>query len=261
MSSSRTLGDRMKTYERAYRNHLTIRTPVILRLDGKAFHSFTKGRNKPFDKNFSLAMQFATQYLVKNIQGAKFGYTQSDEISILLTDYDNLETECWFNYNIQKMVSVASSFCTRIFNRQLHSLDLMDDNKEVQPPKDAFCDARGFNLPKEDVCNYFVWRQQDCRKNAITMAALAYYSHKELLRMKSGDKIGMLLNKGIVFDEDIPSMYRRGSAYYKDLTYSMHVRFETDCDIDIPDFREDREYIEKWVYIDEKEETNEGVLN
>jgi tRNA(His) 5'-end guanylyltransferase len=245
---NKTLGERMKEYEAASQSILTIRTPSIIRLDGKAFHTFTRDRGKPFDHNLSLAMQFATQYLVKHIQGCKLGYTQSDEISLLLTDYDSLETEAWFRYNVQKIVSVSASMCTQIFNRHLHALDMLDGKRE--PPKPAFFDSRVFNLPKEDVCNYFIWRQQDCRKNAITTCAQAYYSHKELHGMKSGDKIGMLANKGIHFDLDIESMYRRGAAYCRDFPYSDIVRECTDCDVNLPDFKEDRDYVEKWTYID-----------
>lgn len=248
--SELTLGQRMKKYEGVTQNLLTCRMPTIIRLDGKAFHSFCKGREKPFDNHLSLAMQFATQYLVKNIQGCKFGYTQSDEISLLLTDYDSLTTEAWFDGKIQKMVSVSASFCTRIFNRQLHSLDLMDQERTPKPPKDAFFDSRAYNIPKDDVCNYFIWRQQDCRKNAISMAAQANFSHNELHKMKSGDKIAMLKNKGIDFDKDYPKCFICGAAYHKELEYGMHVRFETDCDVNLPDFKDNRNYIERWVYLD-----------
>jgi tRNA(His) 5'-end guanylyltransferase len=242
-----TLGDRMKRYEQVSQTVLLRRCPVIIRLDGKAFHSFCKNRIKPFDINLSLAMQFATQYLVKNIQGCKFGYTQSDEISLLLVDYDTLLTEAWFDNNLQKLVSVSTSYCTHIFNRQLHSLDLMDTSKPVKPPSDAFFDARAFNIPTDDVCNYFIWRQQDCMRNAITMAAQSVFSHKQLHKQCSEDKLNMLLTKGIDFSNTYHKMFRYGSTYYIGRDYGMHVRFETDCDIDIPDFRDNREYIERFI--------------
>lgn len=245
-----TLGERMKRYEVVSQGLLMRRMPLIVRLDGKAFHSFTKGREKPFDVNLSSAMQFATQYLVKNIQGCKFGYTQSDEISLLLTDYDSLETEAWYDSNIQKIVSISASFCTRIFNRRLHALDMMDQTKELKPPKDAFFDSCAFNVPKEDVCNYFVWRQQDCRKNAISVAAQSHFSPKQLHKMKSGDKISMLATKGIDFEKDYPSQFIMGAVYHKDLPYEKIVKVETDCDINVPDFKENREYVERWVYVD-----------
>lgn len=245
-----TLGDRMKRYEAVSQVLLMRRMPIIVRLDGKTFHTFVKGREKPYDLNLSLAMQFATQYLVKNIQGCKLGYTQSDEISLLITDYDTLDTEAWFDSNLQKIVAISASYCTRVFNRQLHALDMLDKERPLSPPKDAFFDSRAFNVPKEDVCNYFIWRQQDCRKNAISMAAQANFSHKELHKMKSGDKIGMLATKGIDFDTDYPRAFQFGAVYHKDLPYSRHVRFDTDCDVDIPEFKDQRDYIERWVYMD-----------
>jgi len=248
-----TLGDRMKRYEEVFNTSLMRRTPVIIRLDGKAFHTYTRDRKKPVDENLSLAMQFATQYLVKNIQGCKFGYTQSDEISLLLTDYDTLETDAWFDNTIQKIVSISASYCTLIFNRQLHSLDMLkasyDPKIQIKPPKDAYFDSRAFNLPREEVCNYFIWRQQDCRKNAISMAAQANFSHKQLHKMKSGDKIAMLSTVGIDFETVYPKSFRYGAVYHRKLDdYGMHVRFHTDCDIEIPDFKEDREYINRFVY-------------
>lgn len=243
----KTLGDRMKEYEEVAQGHLMRRTPVIIRLDGKAFRNFTHGRTKPFDLNFALAMQFTTQYLVKNIQGCKFGYTQSDEISLLLTDYDTFETEAWFGYRIQKMISTASSQCTQIFNKYIRALDLEDQIKKI--PKDAFFDARVFNLSKEEVGNYFVWRQQDCRRNSISAVAQAHYSPRELHNMKTGDRLGLLKNKGIDYDRDIDAIYRNGAMYCSNFDYEEYVRKETNC-IAAPNFKEDREVIDTWVYVD-----------
>ena len=113
-----TLYERIKeNYELPYKFRLTKRTPVIIRLDGKAFHSFTKGFSKPFDPILMQAMQLTMLELCKNIQGATFGYTQSDEISILLQDYENLDTSAWFDYEVQKLCSVSASMATLFFNR------------------------------------------------------------------------------------------------------------------------------------------------
>lgn len=113
-----SLGDRMKeNYENRAKTYLTRRMPVIIRLDGKAFHSFTKGLKKPYDEIFHNTMNATMKYLCENIQGCKLGYTQSDEITLLLTDYDTLTTDGWFDYAVQKMCSVSASMATMAFNR------------------------------------------------------------------------------------------------------------------------------------------------
>ncbi|MEM4260957.1 MAG: tRNA(His) guanylyltransferase Thg1 family protein, partial [Candidatus Woesearchaeota archaeon] len=151
-----SIDDRMKRYENVNRYSLIRRTPVIIRLDGKAFHSFTKDLDKPFDEDLHNTFKQTVFYLVSQIQGAVFAYTQSDEISILLRDWDTLTTDAWFDYNIQKMASVSASIVTAKFNMLWHKSN-----------KIAFFDSRVFNLPKEEVCNYFIWRQQDATKNSI----------------------------------------------------------------------------------------------
>ena len=111
------LGTRMKKYEYVSRTHLVNRCPVIVRLDGKAFHTFTKGLKKPYDEIFHNTMNKTMKYLCENIQGCKLGYTQSDEITLLLTDYDTLTTDAWFDYNVQKICSVSASMATMAFNK------------------------------------------------------------------------------------------------------------------------------------------------
>ena len=110
-----SLGDRMKRYEYVSRNYLTRRVPVIIRIDGKAFHTFTKGMRKPFDRVLMSAMQETMRFLCANIQGCVFGYTQSDEITLVLTDYASIRTDAWFGYNVQKMCSIAASMATLAF--------------------------------------------------------------------------------------------------------------------------------------------------
>ena len=112
------LGNRMKDYEQRTRIKLPRRTNTIIRMDGKAFHTYTKGLDRPFDENLMYDMNATTQFLCENIQGAKIGYVQSDEISILLTDFDKLTTDAWFDYNVQKMVSVSASLATGKFNER-----------------------------------------------------------------------------------------------------------------------------------------------
>ena len=112
-----SLGDRMKAYENVSRNYLTRKIPVIIRIDGKSFHTFTRGMEKPFDAILTETMKRTMKYLCENIQGCAFGYTQSDEITLVLTDYDNPTTDAWFGYNIQKMASVSASMATLAFNK------------------------------------------------------------------------------------------------------------------------------------------------
>lgn len=178
------IGKRMKeNYENRSKTFLTRRTPAILRIDGKAFHTYTRDLPKPFDDSLIRTISATMEYLCRNIQGAKLGYSQSDEISILITDYDNLETNAWFDYNTQKMSSVAASMATAYFNSLFH--------------KDEFAlfDARVFNIPKEEIVNYFIWRQKDWERNSLNMFARSFYSHRELMNKKREDIHEMLYQK------------------------------------------------------------------
>ena len=175
-----SLGGRMKNYyENAYRNHLTRRTPVIIRIDGKAFHTFTRNFKRPYDLVFKKAMWNTTLYLCEHIQNARLAYVQSDEISILLIDYNKFTTAAWFDNNIQKMCSVSASMATMAFNKffaeesedatNYHNYISEEEFRRVYRPRwnDAMFDSRVFNLPESEVCNYFVWRQQDAISNSI----------------------------------------------------------------------------------------------
>lgn len=191
-----SLGDRIKhNYENRNRSYLTRRTPVIMRLDGKAFHTLTRSCTKPFDIEFSSAMVYTAHKLLKEIQGAKCAYTQSDEISILITDYETLETEAWFDYNVQKITSVAAAVASLAFS---------DAYK-----KEGIFDCRVFNIPKEEVCNYFIWRQKDWIRNSIQMLARKHFSHKELHNKKIKDIHDMLYTKNINW-ADLEDRWKNG---------------------------------------------------
>jgi tRNA(His) 5'-end guanylyltransferase len=190
------IGERMKeNYENRYRIKLTRRTPVIIRLDGKAFHSLKL--EKPFDPYFGNTMQETAIFLCANIQGAKLAYTQSDEISILVSDCDYLKTEAWFDYNLQKVVSISAALASAYFNAYYRSLLAFD--------------SRAFNLPKEEVCNYFIWRQQDWIRNSVHMLARAHYSHKELHNKNSSDMHEMLHKKGVNW-ANLANRWKNGAA-------------------------------------------------
>ena len=203
------LADRMKQYEFVSRNYLTDRVPIIIRIDGKAFHTFTKGFEKPFDKVLSTAMRNTMIRLCKEIQDCAIGYCQSDEISLLLLNNAKQNSERWFNNNLSKITSISSSLATLYFNEEF--IKANKDNKEIYNKKyfNAVFDSRAFNLPKEEICNYFIWRQQDCIRNSINMVARSLFSHKELMNLKCENiKLKLLNEKNINFEEDYISFDR-----------------------------------------------------
>lgn len=225
-----SLGDRMKRYEIVPRIFLMRRTPVMIRIDGKAFHTWTRWCEKPFDGVFSMMMAETLEFLIQNIQGAVFGYTQSDEISIFLRDYDTFETDMWFDGNVEKIVSIAASLATAKFN----DLRPKDINKL------AFFDARVNNYPREEVCNYFIWRQNDTLRNAVQALGQFHIGHKAIQGLNNTEVIRMLEeDKGILM-HDIPRHFRYGTVVTKD-----------GLDLNVPSFVTDREYVERHVYLNE----------
>lgn len=179
------LGDRMKAYERAARTTLVPRMPILIRIDGKAFHTFTRSYDRPFDARLMNAMEFTTQTLLNDVQGAMLGYTQSDEISLLLQCDSSNETEAWFGGGVQKIASVSASMATAHFN------DVILPEGQV-----AMFDARVWNMPWEDVPNYFIWRHKDWYRNSVSMAARAHFSHKECHGKSVSDMMDMLHSIG-----------------------------------------------------------------
>ena len=179
-----SVGDRMKrNYENVYRLYLTHRTPVIIRVDMRAGHTFTSFMQRPYDSIFMESMHKTAIALSEQIMNVELAYAQSDEISFLLVDYKKLTTEQWFDGNIQKMASIAASMATIEFNKAYtHSIlshsELSDEAVEQYTAKinTMNFDARVFNIPESEVTNYFVWRQQDCYRNSIEMAGRYYFS-------------------------------------------------------------------------------------
>jgi tRNA(His) 5'-end guanylyltransferase len=215
------LGDRMKEfYEDRTRIKLPRRTFTIIRIDGKAFHTYTKGLQRPFDQGLIEDMNTTTAYLCKNIQGVKFGYVQSDEISLVLTDFDELGTHAWFDNNLQKMVSVAASMATSEFNK-LRLMRYMEDSMIFLEPEDigkfkmAEFDARAFQIPFiDEVKNYFIWRQQDAVRNSISSVAQSLYSTKELHGVKTDQMQELIFQKGINWN-DYDFRMKRGAVIGK----------------------------------------------
>jgi len=214
------LGDRMKDfYEDRTRFKLARRTNTIIRIDGKAFHTYTKGLKRPFDSGLMEDMNKTAEFLCQNIQGAKFAYVQSDEISILVTDYDDISTHAWFDANLQKMASIAASLATARFNqlRMSRSCSYGQLDKDyIDEFKLAMFDARVFQIPyQEEVLNYFIWRQQDATRNSISSVAQANFSDKELHGKKTNQMQDMLmLERGINWNDFLPRE-KRGSVIHK----------------------------------------------
>lgn len=223
------LGDRMKDfYEDRTRHKLARRTNTIIRIDGKSFHTYTRGLTRPFDQGLMEDMDKTTEFLCQSIQGAKLGYVQSDEISILLTDYDEITTDAWFDGNLQKMASIAASLATAKFNQlrmeRASSVYLVDDKGEphrtlhlgeIKNSKLAMFDARVFQIPyQEEVINYFIWRQKDATRNSISSVAQSLYSPKELHGKKTDEMQEMIFQKGINWNDYTPRE-KRGSVIRK----------------------------------------------
>lgn len=199
MTINDALGARMKSYELETRTSLPERSYTLVRLDGRAFHTYLRNAQKPFDYQFAADMKDVTKALCAEMSGSVFAYTQSDEISILLQDFASPSTQPWFGGEVQKIVSVSASVATARLN-------------SLRPGNLAMFDSRVFTLPSaEEVANYFRWRQLDAIRNAVSMAAQAQFSHKELHGKGQSRMILMLEEKGIVFDDDYPAHVRFGS--------------------------------------------------
>lgn len=281
------LGKRMKEYyEQISKTKLMRRCPVVLRIDGRAFHTFCRSFNKPFDDILVKTMQDTMKYLCENIEGCVLGYTQSDEISLLLIDYKKLDTAAWFDYEVQKLCSISASMATLAFNKFFYDnvefnfqeewakINEKITNKEIsseeaEPMFDkledeyydkyyskcnkAMFDSRCFNIPKEEVTNYFYWRQLDAIRNSIQMVGQANFSHKELQNKSCNDIQNMLLTEKDINWNDLITYKKRGSCCVKkefvqdDITQTKWV-----VDKNIPIFKgEDRCYINDLVFVGE----------
>lgn len=267
------LGNRMKIfYEQIPKTKLMRRTPVIIRIDGKAFHTFTRGFKRPFDGVLIKTMQETTKYLCENIQGCVLGYCQSDEISLILVDYQRFETSAWFDYEIQKMCSISASMATMVFNRvfseTVSDLPIKDtklfDRYFEASYSGAMFDARVFNVPKEEVTNYIYWRQLDASRNSIQMVGQANFSHKELQNKSCNDIQDMLMTQKGINWNDFPTYQKRGSCVVRNRIVLESNAVTEKCmlrdpkqgennwiiDKDIPIFKgEGREYIEQLINV------------
>ena len=284
MMKTDCLGDRMKDYESRNQYFLHRRTPVCIRVDMRAGHTFTKGFARPFDEVFSNAMMKTMKYCAENIENCVFSYCQSDEITFILIDYEKLETEAWFNYRTDKLCSIAASMATMAFNRFFR--EEMDKDPTIPGVRynwyttainnGAMFDARCFNIPKEEVANLIYWRQLDATRNSIQMVGRANFSHSELQNKTCNDIQDMLFNERNINWNDFPTHLKRGSCCVKVETSTVFaIEHEDDTvetgaverphweiDLEIPIFKNDgREYINRRILYKEEPETTIAYIN
>lgn len=284
MGNISPINKRMKeNYEDRQKLKLIRRMPVIVRVDGKSFSKFTRGMHKPFDEIFTKCMQEAMVHTCETLNAACFAYTQSDEISFLLIDYKELDTNAFYDNDQQKLVTDYASTVTLAFYKALcnevqkfarnnvhyrnfekdmvkEGLITQEQLKKYQKDKkyleiiqhkldhsEIKFDARAFNLPREEVVNYFIARQRDAVRNAVSSAARKHFSSKQLEGKNTQQRIEMLKEVGIDFDTDYARSETAGSVYMKiqedSNSYWKH-------DKNILDFSKVREEIEKYVYCD-----------
>jgi tRNA(His) guanylyltransferase len=202
-----SIGDRMKKYERVSAHQLTPNSCVFVRVDGRAFHTFTRDCVRPFDHDLMASMRYAAIETSREIQGFKLAYTQSDECTFLLTDFDTIQTEGWFGYDLSKLVSLSASLFTAHFNKH-YDRGL------------ATFDSRAFVVPLEDAPNVFIWRQRDWERNSLQMLARAHFSHKRLHEKGRRELHDLLmLEKGINWAE-LDEAEKNGTVVWADRTTS-----------------------------------------
>ena len=207
MGDSTALGNRMKRYEAVTKQLMPRRTYTIVRVDGKAFHTFCRDADKPFDRIIHACMVYTAQSLLSELQGAQLGYTQSDEISILLCDFARVSTEAAFDNSVQKLASVSASIATAAFGE---CYGVYRDYRK------ALFDARVFTVPDPvEVGNYFVWRQKDATRNSVSMAAHSMFSPKQLHGKNFSAMQDMMWNKGTNWN-DYPDWAKRGTCVFRD---------------------------------------------
>lgn len=240
MSMADSLGDRMKSYEAAHRIVLPRRLPIIVRVDGKGFHRWTRTCRRPFDENLIMVMNLAATALCNEIQGAKVAYVQSDEISVLVHGYETHESQPWFDNQLQKIVSVSAAVAAVNVSR------LAPENLGIREP--AVFDGRAFVVPEADVTNYFLWRQQDATRNSIQMLARSLASHKECDRLNTNALQELCFQRGQNWN-DLATHLKRGRCVIRERLESAGVeRSRWVLDNEIPIWKGlDRAYIDRFV--------------
>lgn len=250
-----------ENYENRFKTKLIRRTPCIIRLDGKAFHTFARGFVKPFDEVLAHSMWDTTLNLCKNVEGCVLGYTQSDEITLVLVDYKTIDCEAYFDYSVEKLCSITASMATLFFNKALErhiSLYKNEHKEDVEyehqleiytnaANKGALFDSRCFNIPIDEVTNCVLWRQKDAERNSVLSVAQWLYSHKELQGLSCEIlKEKMLAEKKMDWNS-LPTAEKLGVCCIRDMSNAWAI------DTEIPRFiGEGRNYIEKLINFNEE---------
>lgn len=236
--SEKNLGDRMKLYEAVTTSAALLRrVPVLLRIDGRCFKTFSRKLESPYDEVFHECMCKATMDVCKMVQGARLAYHFSDEVSILVVDYQTIDTDPYFGYCLQKVLSVTASAFTAKFADACHERQVTWCSPIPQ------FDCRAFNLPRDEVSNYFLWRQQDCTRNSIQTLARTMFSHKQLNGVNSSKMQDLMMEKGENWNNQ-PTRIKRGISILK-----MYGENEGGwcADYEAPIFSKNRSYVEGWV--------------
>lgn len=194
-----SLGDRIKRYEKTFNQQALRRTPLMIRVDGRAFHTLTRNADKPFDHKLIYAMVKSSIDVAKDMQGFKCAYIQSDEATFLITDYDDIKSQGWFDYDLSKVISISSSIMSVSFN------------KYYDTDKMPVFDSRAFNVPENDVVNAFLWRAKDWERNSLQMYCRSFFSHKELHGKNRNDMHEMLHTIDKNWTTDLIGQERNGT--------------------------------------------------
>lgn len=263
MGKNTTFSDRMKDYESCYAFKIPKRSYVLIRLDGKGFSGYTKNFEKPFDDILSNVMDATTIELCKEFNPL-FAYTQSDEISLIFSTIENIDAELPYEGKVQKLCSITASKATAAFNKTMLKLlsafrytpeELLSkitsgDFVEI----DAVFDSRVFVIPDfREVSNYFIWRQQDCTRNSISMAASAYFSDSQTKGLKGADKQELLFKEKGINWNDYKVKYKRGVVVRKQKLFvdgqngEPVERNKWLPDYNTPVFTQDKEYLYKLI--------------
>ena len=266
-----SLGDRMKKYEDVSRFYLTPKQPAIVRVDGRAFHTYTKQKwcKKPYSDILIRAFQRTTLKVCEETMNVCFAFHQSDEVSFLLKDYERKEQQQLFGGNIQKIATTFASKFTAHFN-QIMIDELRPDYNDEYPALGEF-DARVFTAPLHEATNYFIWRQQDWIKNSITQYSMSFFSDKQLHNKNSDEKKKMIIEKGEKAWDDLENHLKYGTFFRKEKVElklnevsedqrkyinktelveipEYVVRNRWMCDFNSPILLNNKEYLEKIVY-------------
>ena len=253
MTAAMSLEGRMKAREAAVGCALPPKMPAVLRVDGRAFHTLTRGFDRPFDATIEDCIERVALALCAEIGTATLAYCQSDEVSVLLVDYPNPATEQWFGGRRSKMESVAASVATAAFSEGLYAaLGTCADAVRADLLRSrlfrAHFDARAFPVPVHDAPNYFLWRQRDAVRNSVMAAGRAVLPHRRMHGMRRDGVLAALREAGSPW-EDLPTRQRRGLAVVRRPT----TRAAPDggavegsewfADTEPPDFGDDRGYV------------------